>query len=155
MSENNGSAKRGEKGWLIPDNCVVALIDNQPQMLIGGQQFRSPKHHQNTVGLSNAARVFDVPVVLTTVETKAFSGNLWPQVLPVFPGKEPIEHSSMKSWDDKNFVGAIQKTGCKKIVLAGLWAETCVALPTVRAMHEGYESPYLHYERSHESVARV
>ncbi len=45
----------------------------------------------------------------------------------------------MNSWDDKNFVAAIQKTGRKKIVLSGLWTETCVALPTVQAIHDGYE----------------
>jgi nicotinamidase-related amidase len=45
----------------------------------------------------------------------------------------------MNSWDDKNFVAAIEKTGRKKIVLAGLWTETCVALPTIQAIHDGYE----------------
>jgi len=77
--------------------------------------------------------------VLTTVETKSFSGNLWPQIRAVFPGQQPIERSSMNSWDDRNFVAAIEKTGRKKIVLAGLWTETCVALPTVQAIHDGYE----------------
>jgi len=69
----------------------------------------------NTVALGKAARVFDVPVVLTTVETKSFSGNMWPQLRAVFPGQEPIERSSMNSWDDKNFVAAIEKSGRKKI----------------------------------------
>ncbi len=60
--------------------------------------------------------MFDLPVVLRTVETKSFSGNMWPQIRAVFPGQEPIERSSMNSWDDKNFVAAIEKTGRKKIV---------------------------------------
>jgi nicotinamidase-related amidase len=132
-------AKRSEKGLLTPDNCVVALIDHQPQMLFGSSNFDRQGIINNTVALSKAARVFDVPVVLTTVETKAFSGNLWPQIRAVFPNQKTIERSSMKSWDDKNFVAAIEKTGRKKIVLAGLWTETCVALPTVQAIHYGYE----------------
>ena len=74
--------------------------------------------------------MFGVPVVLTTVETKAFSGNIWPQIRAVFPEQTPIERTTMNSWDDKNFVAAIEKSGRKKIVLAGLWTETCVALPT-------------------------
>jgi hypothetical protein len=77
--------------------------------------------------------------VLTTVETNGFSGHLWPQIRAVFPGQEPIERSSMNSWDDRNFVAAIAKSGRTKIVLAGLWTETCVALPTVQAIHDGYE----------------
>ena len=94
---------------------------------------------RNTVALAKATRVFDVPVVLTTVETKSFSGNMWPQLKAVFPGQEPIERSSMNSWDDPKFVNAIVKTGKKKIILAGLWTETCIALAAVQAMHDGYE----------------
>src|ERR1700750_1046975 len=139
MSQNTGTSKRSEKGLLTPDNCVVALIDHQPQMLFGMSNFDRQSIINCTVALGKAARVFDVPVVLTTVETKSFSGNLWPQIRAGLRGQEPIECSSMNSWDDKNFVAAIEKTGRKKIVLAGLWTETCVALPTIQALHDGYE----------------
>jgi nicotinamidase-related amidase len=139
MSQNNGKVKRSEKGLLTPDNCVVALIDHQPQMLFGVSSFDRQSIINNTVALAKASRVFDLPVVLSTVETKSFSGNLWPQIKAVFPRSVPVERSSMNAWDDKNFVAAIEKTGRKKIVLAGLWTETCVALPTVQAIHDGYE----------------
>jgi nicotinamidase-related amidase len=46
----------------------------------------------------------------------------------------------MNAWDDENFVAAIQKSGRNKIVLAGLWTETCVALATIQAIHDGYEA---------------
>lgn len=139
MSENKSRAKRSEKGLLTPENCVVTLIDLQPQMLFGVANFDRQSIINNAVALSKAARVFDVPVVLSTVESKSFSGNLWPQIQAVFPDRVPIERSSMNSWDDRNFVAAIEHSGRKKIVLAGLWTETCVALPTIQAMHDGYE----------------
>src|SRR5437764_3277658 len=121
-------AKRSEKGLLTPDNCVVTLIDLQPQMLFGVANFDRQTIINNNVALSKAARVFDVPVVLSTVETQGFSGNMWPQIQAVFPKQTPIERTTMNSWDDANFVAAVQKSGRKKIVLAGLWTETCVAL---------------------------
>jgi nicotinamidase-related amidase len=65
-------------GLLTPDNCVVALIDHQPQMLFGASNFDRQTIINNTVALAKASRVFDVPVVLTTVETTSFSGNMWP-----------------------------------------------------------------------------
>ncbi len=131
--------KRSEKGLLTPDNCAVAFIDHQAQMLFGTSNFDRQLIINNTVALAKATRIFDVPVVLTTVETKSFSGNMWPQLKAVFPGQEPIERSSMNSWDDPKFVNAIAKTGKKKIILAGLWTETCIALPTIQAIHDGYE----------------
>jgi len=139
MAQNVGRAKRSEKGLLTPENCVVAIIDLQPQMLFGVANFDRQTIINNNVALLKAAKVFDVPVVLSTVETKSFSGNMWPQIQAIFPNQTPIERSSMNSWDDKNFVAAIEKSGKKKIVLSGLWTETCVALPTVQAIHDNYE----------------
>src|SRR2546426_8169316 len=139
MPNKKPLAKRSEKGLLTPDNCVVTIIDLQPQMLFGVGNFDRQSIINNNCILGKAARVFEVPVVLSTVETKGFSGNMWPQIQAIFPGQTPIERSSMNSWDDKNFVAAVQKTGRKKIVLAGLWTENCVALPTVQAIHDGYE----------------
>src|SRR5438874_5388969 len=139
MSQPSGRPKLSEKGLLTPDNCVVTLIDLQPQMLFGVSNFDRQSIINSNLVLAKAARVFDIPVVLSTVETKSFSGNLWPQIQAVFPNQAPIERSSMNSWDDKNFVAAIEKSGKKKIVLSGLWTETCVALPTVQAIHDGYE----------------
>jgi nicotinamidase-related amidase len=139
ISQTGSRSKRSEKGLLTPDNCVVAIIDLQPQMLFGVANFDRQSIINNNVALAKAARVFEVPVVLSTVETKGFSGNVWPQIQAVFPNKTPIERTTMNSWDDKYFVAAIQATGRKKIVLAGLWTETCVALPTIQAIHDNYE----------------
>jgi len=139
MSQNNGQAKRSEKGLLTPDNCAVAFIDHQPQMLFGVSNFDRQSIINNVVALAKATRIFDVPTILSTVETKAFSGLMVPQLKAIFPSREPIERSSMNSWDDRNFVAAVEKTGRKKLVLCGLWTETCIALPTIQAVHDGYE----------------
>jgi nicotinamidase-related amidase len=139
MPKDTDRRKLSEKGLLTPDNCVVAIIDLQPQMLFGVSNFDRQTIINNNVALSKAAQVFGVPVVLSTVETKSFSGNMWPQIQAVFPKQVPIERTSMNSWDDANFVAAIEKSGRKKIVLTGLWTETCVALPTVQAIHDGYD----------------
>jgi nicotinamidase-related amidase len=137
MSKNR--PKLSEKGLLTPDNSVVAIIDLQPQMLFGVSNFDRQSIINNNLVLSKAARTFEVPVVLSTVETKSFSGNIWPQIQAVFPRQQPIERTSMNSWDDANFVAAITKTGRKNIVLSGLWTETCVALPTIQAIQEGFK----------------
>jgi len=139
VAQSSSRAKRSEKGLLTPDNCVLTLIDLQPQMLFGVANFDRQAIINNNIALSKAARVFDVPVVLSTVETKSFSGNMWPQIQAIFPDQTPIERTSMNSWDDDNYVAAIRKTGRKKIVLARLWTETCVALPTIQAIHDGFD----------------
>ena len=138
-SPHGTGRKRTEKGLLTPDNCVVAQIDLQPQMLFGVANFDRQAVINSNLVLGKAARVFGVPLILSTVETRSFSGALWPQVQAVFPEQVPIERTSMNAWDDEAFVSAVQKTGRRRIVLAGLWTETCVALPTIQATSDGHE----------------
>src|SRR5260370_6435867 len=96
--KENAMFKRSEKGLLTPDNCVVTLIDLQPQMLFGVANFDRQTVINNNVALAKAARVFGIPVVLSTVETKSFSSNMWPQIRAIFPHQVQIERSSMNSW---------------------------------------------------------
>ncbi len=124
---------------LTPTNCQLIFIDHQPQMAFGVQSIDRQVLKNNTVALAKAAKVFKIPVTITTVETESFSGHTYPELLAVFPEQPILERTSMNSWDDKNFVAAIEKSGKKKIVLSGLWTETCVALPTVQAIHDSYE----------------
>jgi len=132
-------AKRSEKGLLTPDNCVVTLIDYQPQMLFGVTSIDRQTLINNVVGFSKAAKLFNVPLILSTVETKSLSGYIWPQLKAQYLDQTPIERTSMNAWDDANFVAAIKATGRKKIVLAGLWTQACVTYPTVQAISDGYE----------------
>ena len=139
MSSPFKISERSEKGLLTPHNCVLVQIDLQPQMLFAVTNFDRQAVINNNVVLAKAALIFGVPNVLSTVETKSFSGLVWPQIHALFPDQKPIERTSMNSWDDKNFVDAVVKTGKKKIVLSGLWTETCVALATIQAMYDGFE----------------
>lgn len=125
-------------GLITKDNCAVAFIDHQPQMTFGVANIERQQLVNNVVLLAEAAREFGVPAVLTAVETESFSGYIWPQLMDVFPDQQPIERSSMNSWDDEAFRDAIRATGKKNIVLAGLWTEVCVAWPTLNMLAEGY-----------------
>jgi nicotinamidase-related amidase len=92
----------------------------------------------NVTLLAKVAKEFNVPTVLTAVETESFSGYVWPQLLDVFPGQEIIERSSMNSWDDEGFRAAVKATGRKNILMTGLWTEVCVTWPTIEMLGEGY-----------------
>jgi nicotinamidase-related amidase len=124
---------------LTPDNCVLTLIDHQPQMFFGIQSTDRETIVNNVEGLAKAAKIFNVPTVLTTVSAKTFSGPLIPQVQQVFPNQPPIDRTSMNAWEDENFVAAVKKPNRKKIVIAALWTEVCLAFPAICAIQAGYE----------------
>ena len=124
---------------LNPQNSAVVFIDFQPQMVFGVANIDRQTLFNNVLLLAKAAKLFKVPTVLTTVESKGFSGNMWPQLLDIFPGQEPVERSSMNSWEDAKFVEAVKATGRKKLVMAALWTEVCLAFPALEALKAGYD----------------
>nr|WP_011102845.1 hydrolase [Ruegeria sp. PR1b]AAN05219.1 RC146 [Ruegeria sp. PR1b] len=113
---------------LTPANSQMIFIDQQPQMAFGVQSMDRQTLKNNTVGLAKAAKIFDIPTTITTVESDAFSGHTYPELLDVFPEAPLLERSSMNSWDDQKVRDALAENaanGRKKVVVSGLWTEVC------------------------------
>lgn len=127
-----------DKGLITKENCAIAFIDHQPQMVFGVGSINRELLINNVLLLANAAKIFNVPTVLTTVESKSFSGYMWEKLLEIFPNQTPIERSGMNSWDFEEFRKAIIATGKKNIIVSGLWTEVCVCWPTLSMIDEGY-----------------
>ncbi|MFF9651823.1 hydrolase [Streptomyces sp. NPDC014622] len=124
---------------LSPENSVLLMVDHQPQMFFGTTNADRGDIINATVGLAKSAKVFGVPVVLTTVASKSFSGPLLPQLAEVYPDTEPIDRTTMNCWEDQRVVDAVGATGRPKIVMAGLWTEVCISLAALSAVDQGYE----------------
>ncbi len=125
-------------GLITADNAAVVFIDHQPQMTFGVANIDRQQLINNVVMLAKGAKEFGLPSILTAVETESFSGYIWPQLMDVFPGQQPVERTSMNSWDDPGFRAAVEATGRKNIIIAGLWTEVCVTWPTLNMIDEGY-----------------
>lgn len=124
---------------LNPSNCALTFIDIQPQMIFGVQSIDRQLLINNVIGLAKAAKVFNVPVVLTTIAAESFSGPMVEQLQKLFPNQKPIDRTNMNAWEDETFLSAVSRTGRKKLVISGLWTEVCVAFPTLCALENGYE----------------
>jgi nicotinamidase-related amidase len=128
---------------LTPHNSQLIFIDHQPQMAFGVQSIDRQTLKNNVVGLAKAAKVFQIPTTITTVETQSFSGNTYPELLDVFPGQQILERTSMNSWDDQKVRDALQANGRKKVIVAGLWTEVCNTTFALCAMLEGDYEIYM------------
>lgn len=128
---------------LTPQNCQFIFIDQQPQMAFGVQSIDRQTLKNNVVGLAKTAKVFGIPAILTTVETRSFSGPTYPELLSVFPEAPILERTSMNSWDDQKVRDALAANGRKKIVVSGLWSEVCNMMFALSAMQEGGYEIYM------------
>lgn len=116
----------------------MIFIDHQPQMFFGVANIDRQDLLNNVLILAKAARIFEVPVILTAVESTGFSGNITPQLLDLFPGITPIERSSMNAWDDPAFVAAVKKTERRNFLIAALWSEACLVFPALQMLEQGF-----------------
>jgi len=121
---------------LTPQNSQLIFIDQQPQMAFGVQSIDRQTLKNNVVGLAKAAKIFNIPTTITTVESESFSGFTYPELLDVFPNQKTLERSSMNSWDDQKVRDALAANGRKKIVVSGLWTEVCNLTFALSAMHD-------------------
>lgn len=115
------------------------MIDYQPQMAFGVVSIDRQSLKNNATALAHSAKLFQVPTILTSVETESFSGFIWPELLDVFPHNDIIERTSMNSWDSASVRSHVEKTGRKKLILGGLWTEVCINMCAFSAMQDGYE----------------
>lgn len=134
----NANPKAGLGALLTPQNCVLILIDHQPFQFSALRSHDSQTVINNVVGLAKVAKVFNVPTLLTTVVEER-GGYILKQLQDVFPDQKPINRTFINTWEDKRVVDWVKATGRKKVVIAALWTEICLAFPAIQAAGEGYE----------------
>lgn len=130
--------RNGLGSLLRPSDSVLVLIDHQPYQLANLNSHDPHIVVNNSAALAKAAKVFGVPTILTTVVADR-GGRIFPQITDVFPGQEIIDRTLINTWEDPKVVDVVKKTGRKKLILAALWTEICLAMPAIQAAGEGYD----------------
>jgi nicotinamidase-related amidase len=126
---------------LTRENSVLCLIDHQPWIAFPVRSITPEELINNVTGLAKAAQVLDVPTILTTInaESGPLRDPIFPSVAAVFPDQKPIDRQTTNAWMNPAFVAAVKATGRRKLILAGLWTEICVAHTALSALKDGYD----------------
>ncbi len=131
-------SKTGLQALLTPKDSVLLLIDHQPFQFANLHSHEPTMVVNNVIGLAKTAKVFGVPTILTTVLEER-GGLLIQGLQDVFPEQKPINRTFINTWEDSRVVEAVMKTGRKKLIMAALYTEICLAMPAIQALGEGYE----------------
>src|SRR5436853_1027881 len=124
--------KNGLNALLTPQDSVLILIDHQPFQFANLHSHEPMMIINNVIGLAKAAKIFNVPTILTTV-VEDRGGKLIKGLQEVFPDQKPIDRTWINTWEDARVVDAVKKTGRKKLVMAALWTEICLAMPAIQS----------------------
>ena len=133
------SKSNGYLELLTPENHALLMIDHQSQMAFGTKNIDVVALRNNLSIISKGAKLFNVPTILSTVNAEGFSGPLFEEIRNVFPDHEAIDRTTTNAWEDQRVVDAVKVTGKKKLVIAGLWTDVCVAFPVIHALKDGFE----------------
>ena len=135
MSKNQ---KKGLEALLRPEDSILVLIDHQPFQFTNLNSHDPTMIINNVAGLSKAAKIFNVPTILTTVLEER-GGLIIKQIQDVFPEQKPINRTWINTWQDSAVTDVVAKSGRKQLIIAGLWTDICVAMPAIQAVEEGYD----------------
>jgi nicotinamidase-related amidase len=130
--------KVGLDALLTPENCVLLLVDHQPFQLANVNSHDPTIVINNVTALAKTAKAYGIPTILTTVNEER-GGMIFKQIQAVFPDQKTINRTFINCWEGSRVVEAVRKTGRKKIAMAALWTEMCLAMPAIHAMGDGYD----------------
>ncbi len=125
---------------LTQDNAALVLVDHQVGLMTGVRDYSTGELKHNVVALAKAARILKLPIVVTTTARDSMWGPTFPELVEALPGIQIIDRASVNAWDDHRVAAAIEATGRKKLIFAGISLEVCAAFPAMTAISKGYES---------------
>jgi nicotinamidase-related amidase len=127
------------KSLLSPKDHTLILIDFQSQMAFAIKSIDPIMLRNNAALVANAAKIFGVSTIPTTVAEKTFSGPMFEEIKAAFPKAKFFDRTSMNTWEDKAVIAEVNRIGKGRIVLAGLWTSVCIVGPALSALDQGFE----------------
>ena len=119
---------------LTSENAALVLVDHQVGLMTGVRDMSASELKHNVVGLAKAAKALKLPIVVTTTARDSMWGPTFPELVEALPGVQIIDRSSVNAFDDPRTAHAIEATGRKKLIIAGLSLEVCAAFPAITAV---------------------
>jgi nicotinamidase-related amidase len=125
---------------ITPKNSALVVIDYQPSQIAAVRSMDPDLLLKNAVSTVKLARLFDLPIVHSTVNVKTGRGKpTLPELAGLLVDYPPIDRTTVNAWEDASFLTAVRATGRRKLILCALWTEICMAFPALDALREGYE----------------
>lgn len=125
-----------------PQDSALLLIDHQ----IGTMQLIKNIPHdvvkQNAIALAKTAKILGLPVVLTSSQETNIQGLLlseFQEILPEVYNARIKRAGIVNAWNDPNFSAAVEATGKKNLIVAGVTTSVCLVYPVLSAIAAGYQ----------------
>lgn len=127
---------------LDPRDVAMILIDHQVGTMNWVNSTPLEEMKRNTLLLAKVAKIYDMPVVLTSSMEENAQGPLMPEfeaILPEAFAARIKRIGIVNAMDDEAFAAAVAATGRKKLILAGVTNDVCTVYPVLTLVGRGIE----------------
>jgi nicotinamidase-related amidase len=124
---------------LTPENAALLLIDHQVGLFTGVRDIPVAELKHNVVALAKAAKVLGVPIIVTATSPEMW-GPIIPELTDALPGISIMNRTTVNAFDEPRFAKAVEAIGRKKLIIAGVSTEVCLAFPAIYATGIGYDA---------------
>ncbi len=132
--------KAANEALFDPNDAVLLLLDHQTGLFQTVNDVPVSELRANTVALAKIAEQAGIPIIYTASEPDGPNGPIMEELPAAMPSAKYVARKGeVSSWDNADFVAAVEATGKKTLVIAGVWTSVCVAFPALQAHAEGYE----------------
>jgi len=125
---------------LTRDNAALILVDHQVNLMTGVRDYETGELKHNVVALARAAKALGLPIVATSTARDTLWGPTFPELVEALDGLEIIDRSTVNAYDDPRVAAAIEATGRRKLIFAGISLEVCAGFPAMTAVAKGYDA---------------
>jgi nicotinamidase-related amidase len=125
---------------LTSQNAALVLVDHQIGLMTGVRDISTGELKHNVLGLARAAKLLDLPIIVTTTARDSMWGPTFPELVEALRGVEIIDRATVNAFDDAQVSRAIGATGRKKLIFAGVSLEICAAFPAMTAVGKGMDA---------------
>ncbi|EEB86889.1 hypothetical protein MPER_15998, partial [Moniliophthora perniciosa FA553] len=121
-------------------HTLLLIVDQQIGLMNVVRDFEPDEFRTNVLAHSELAKVFDLPVVMTTSGQSGPNGPLLHEILEMHQGQPLISRQGeLNAWDNPEFREAVNATGKKQIILSAITTDVCATFLALSLIEEGYE----------------
>src|SRR5262245_20483280 len=122
-----------------PADTLILLLDHQNGLFQTVKDVPVAELRINAVILARLAKLAKVPLITTASVPDGPNGPLMHELKEVAPYAIYVPRKGeISAWDNDDFVKAVEKTGRRTLIIAGVWTSVCVAFPALQAKADGY-----------------
>ena len=119
---------------LTINNAVLAMIDHQTGLLVSCRDQDPHLMTENIKGLCAMAKTVGMPTVITASMPDGPNGPIMSEITDILGDKVIERAGEINAWKSPEFKRAIEATGRKKIIMAGIVTDVCLMFPAISAV---------------------